>query len=340
MSIGGRIKLARKANAMSLRALAGKIDISPMAISKYERGENNPSSGVLLRLAKALDVKVEYFFRPPPEAVSLTLFRKHSSLGKTALDSIKARIQEWLERYLEIELFFENGFNSFNSLHKFPVSSLEDVENIANEVRSLWDLGLDPIDDLIDVLESKGIKIGLIDCGDGFDGCTFMNNGIPVIGVRKDIPGDRQRLNIAHELGHILLNVPEEKLVEKAAFRFAAAFLFPKDIAFQELGKHRTRLGIDELYLLKHKYGISMQAIIYRAKDLGIIKEGYFKKLFISFSKQGFRIAEPGDEFPPEKPKRMKHLLLRLLAEEIITQSKAQELYGGRIFELGGLITV
>ncbi len=340
MSIGGRIKLARKANAMSLRALAGKIDISAMAISKYERDENNPSSSVLLRLAKALDVKVEYFFRPPPEAVSLTLFRKHSSLGKTALDSINARIQEWLERYLEIESFFENGFNPFNSLQEYRVSSLGDVEEVANKVRNLWDLGLDPIDDLIDVLESKGIKIGLIDCGDGFDGCTFMNKGVPVIVVRRDIPGDRQRFNIAHELGHILLNVSEEKLEEKAAFRFAAAFLFPKENAIQELGKHRTRLGIDELYLLKHKYGISMQAIIYRAKDLGIIKEAYFKKLFISFRKQGFRVEEPGDEFPPEEPKRMKHLLLRLLAEEIITQSRAQELYGGRIFELGVMITV
>jgi len=340
MSIEGRIKLARKANAMSLRALAGKVGISAMSISKYERGENNPGSGVLLRLARALNVKVEYFFRPPPEAISLTLYRKHSSFGKIALDSIKARIQEWLERYLEIESFFENGFNSFNSLQKYPVSSLENVEKVANEVRGLWNLGLDPIDDLIDVLESRGIKIGLIDCGDGFDGCTFMNKGIPVIVVRKDIPGDRQRLNIAHELGHILLDVSEEKLEEKAAFRFAAAFLFPKEIAIQELGKHRTKLGVDELYLLKHKYGISMQAIIYRAKDLGIIKKGYFKKLFISFSKQGFRVEEPGEKFPSEEPRRMRSLLLRLLAEEIITLSRAQELYGGRILELGEMVAV
>ena len=167
-----------------------------------------------------------------------------------------------------------------------------------------------------------------------------MNKGIPVIVVRKDIPGDRQRLNIAHELGHILLDGSEEKLEEKAAFRFAAAFLFPKEIAIQELGKYRTKLGIDELYLLKHKYGISMQAIIYRAKDLGIIKKGYFKKLFISFSKQGFRVEEPGDEFSPEEPKRMRSLLLRLLAEEIITLSRAQELYGGRILEFGEMVAV
>lgn len=340
MSIGGRIKLARKANAMSLRALAEKIDKSAMAISKYERGENNPSSGVLLRLAKALNVKVEYFFRPAPETVSLSLFRKHSSLGKTALVSIKARIQEWLERYLEIESFFEYEFNTFNALHNYPVSSLEDVEDVANKVRKLWNLGLDPIDNLIDVLESKGIKIGLIDCDGGFDGCTFMNNEMPVIVVRKDIPGDRQRLNIAHELGHIVLKVDDEKFEEKAAFRFAAAFLFPKEIAIQELGKYRTKLGLKEIYLIKHKYGISMQAIIYRVKDLSIISEGYAKEIFISFSKQGFRVEEPGDKFPPEKPKRMERLLLHLLAEDIITESRAEELFEGKIFELGSMVTV
>ena len=58
MTIGGRIKQARKASNLSLRKLADKIGVSAMAISKYERDQDVPSSGVLLRLSQALKVKV------------------------------------------------------------------------------------------------------------------------------------------------------------------------------------------------------------------------------------------------------------------------------------------
>jgi Zn-dependent peptidase ImmA (M78 family)/DNA-binding XRE family transcriptional regulator len=340
MSLGGRIKLARKANALSVRALAENVGVSAMAISKFERGLLNPSSGVLLRLAKALDVKVEYFFRPSPEAVSLTLYRKHASLGKTELGAIHARIQEWIERYLEIESFSVEEKSAFNHLHQFPVTSLKDVEGAARKLRELWQLGLDPVESLVDCLENRGVKIGLLDCQDGFDGCTFMNNKSPVIVVRKDIPGDRQRFNIAHELGHIVLDVQDIKLEEKAAYRFAGAFLFPDKAVLQELGSIRSNLGMEELYLFKQKYGLSMQAVIYRARDLGIISEREFKRLFIEFTSLGFRRQEPGIPYPNEEPKRMQVLLLRLLSEGIITRSRAEELNHGKIFELGGVASM
>lgn len=337
MSLGGRIKLARKANEMSMRALAERIGVSAMAISKYERGVINPSSGVLLRLARAMDVKVEYFFRPSPEAVSLTLYRKHASLGKTELGAIHSKIQEWLERYLEIESFSVEEKVTFNYLHQFPVTSLEGVEGAAKNLRQEWQLGLDPVESLVDCLENRGVKIGLLDCQDGFDGCTFMNNDSPVIVVRKNIPGDRQRFNIAHELGHIILNVKDQNLEEKAAFRFAGAFLFPDDAAFMELGHTRSTLGLEELFLLKQKYGLSMQAIVFRAKDLAIISEAEYKRLFIKFTSLKFRRQEPGDPFPNEAPKRMQMLLLRLLSEGIITRSRAEELNHEKLFELGGV---
>ncbi len=181
---------------------------------------------------------------------------------------------------------------------------------------------------------AKGIKIGLIDGEDGFDGCTFRSNGAPVIVVRKDIPGDRQRFSIAHELGHILLDVNEE-LEEKAAHRFAGAFLFPQSMAFMELGEHRTQISLSELDLLKNKYGISMQAILHRAKDLNIIHANYYRIFCKYFSQMGYRKQEPGEPLASEQPVRMQQLLLRLIAEDIITQSKAEELNDEPIKEWG-----
>jgi transcriptional regulator with XRE-family HTH domain len=106
MTIGERIKQARKANNMSLRNLAEMAEISPMAISKYERGLDMPSSGVLVRLAQALDVSVDFFFRPQTTSVQLQAYRKHAALGIKEQAAIQIRIQEWLERYLEVEEFF------------------------------------------------------------------------------------------------------------------------------------------------------------------------------------------------------------------------------------------
>ena len=108
-SLGGRIKLARKASGMSLRELAERVGISAMAISKYERGILNPSSVVLIRLANALSVKSEFFFRKAPEDASLMLYRKHASLQKKEEDAINAKIQDWLERYLRSNHFLKKA---------------------------------------------------------------------------------------------------------------------------------------------------------------------------------------------------------------------------------------
>jgi len=163
----------------------------------------------------------------------------------------------------------------------------------------------------------------------------FKNS--PIIAVNTNFSGDRQRFSIAHELGHIVLRLRNEDFIEKSANRFAGAFLFPKNAALLELGRKRTSISLDELHLIKHKYGISMQAIIYRAKDLNIISNNFYRHLFKEFSARGYRQHEPGAEYPTENPKRMKKLLLRLLSEDIITILRAEELYQGKLIEFGGV---
>ena len=298
MTIGQRIKQARKASQKSLRALAEEVGVSAMAISKYERNEVVPSSSVVIRLSHSMNVPVDYFFRPAQEQIEVQAFRKHASLGKKDQEAIQARIQEWVERYFEIEdLLFVNSPHF--ELPRFPVNSFEDVEAAAQELRQAWDLGADGIDNLIELLEDRGIKVGQVDGFEDFDACTFLVKGEPVMVTRSNIPGDRQRFNLAHELGHLVLDVPEGLDQEKAAYRFAGAFLVPAETARFELGEKRTGLEISELYMLKRKYGLSMQAWIYRARDLGIISENTFQVLCKRFRRYGWRRQEPGANFAP-----------------------------------------
>jgi len=144
--------------------------------------------------------------------------------------------------------------------------------------------------------------------------------------VKSDLTGDRQRLSLVHELGHLLLASDAALDEEKAAFRFAGAFLVPRPMAIYELGKRRRELDLVELHMLKHRYGVSMQAWVYRARDLGIISQATAADLRKRFRAQGRRKAEPGDPIPQEAPERLERLVLRALAENVITESRASEL--------------
>jgi Zn-dependent peptidase ImmA (M78 family)/DNA-binding XRE family transcriptional regulator len=327
MTIGQRIKQARKASNLSMRKLAERAQISPMAISKYERDQDVPSSGVLLRLAQSLDASIDFFFRPMTATVTLQAYRRHAVLGAKEQEAVRMRIQEWLERYLETENFFSKEQRRVN-LSDYEVHSLDQVEEAAAKLRQAWNLGLDPIENLTQLLEDQGVKVGLVTGFEHFDACTFLADGIPVIVSKADLPGDRQRFNLAHELGHLVLRVSSDLDPEDAAHRFVGAFLVPAETARFEMGNKRTTLDMNELYLLKQKYGLSMQAWIFRARDLEIISLSMARQLFQRFRANGWHRKEPGQAFPSEKPLRMERLIYRALAEDLISRSKAQELLG------------
>ncbi len=328
---GGRLKMARRKAMLSQRELAKKVGVSAQAISKYERGLDMPSSGVLLRLAKALGVKVAYFFREVSVRSIVPAYRKRARLRSKEKNAIVAEIRDWLERYLAIENLHSME-QQYPPLPEYNVSSWNAIEEVAIKLRNECSLGLAPIENLTELLEDRGIKVGLIEGHEGFDGCTFLANGkIPVIVVRKGLPGDRQRFDLAHELGHLVLEVADNIDAEKAAYRFAGAFLVPEPVVYHELGEKRKSLNLYELHLLKHKYGLSMQGWIYRAKDLGIISKTVADYLFKRFRQKGWHRREPGDQIPPEKPKRMERLILRALEEGLISRVKASELLGKSI---------
>jgi len=331
MVIGERLKGARRGAGLSQRALAEMVGVSVMAISKYERGLNTPVSPVLIRLAQVLGVKTEYFLRPVTVEMSAPAFRCRSSLSVKEERAILARTQEWVERYLDVESFFK-GSPQFvvPSSASRRAGSLDDVEGIAMDLRIAWKLGQGPIESMIEVLEDQGIKVGLIKAYDDFDGLTVWANAqVPVIIVKSGLASDRQRFNLAHELGHLVLKLNEGVNPEKAANRFAGAFLVPEAIVRFELGSRRRNLDLRELHSLKHKYGMSMQAWIYRAKDLGILSDAAATRLFREFRQRGWHREEPGDRVRPEKAgRRMQRLVMRALVEGVISRSRAAELLG------------
>jgi Zn-dependent peptidase ImmA (M78 family) len=137
----------------------------------------------------------------------------------------------------------------------------------------------------------------------------------------------------AHELGHLLLNLPEGKAGEKLCQRFASAFLLPRPTVLREVGQRRRALPVRELFRLKALFGVSAQAVAYRCRDLGIISEPVFVSIFRDFGRRQWRKQEP-NPLKSERPLRFERLVMRALAEDFFGESKAAELLDMSVWRL------
>jgi len=331
MAIGPRIRQARHLRGFNQRELAKEIGVSKTTVSNYEREDSLPDSTKLMEIADALDIDLSYFLRNPRVGEIEPAYRTFSSMLKTEENAVIERIRDWLERYLEVESILKIDALDFEWPDGVPyvVETMEDLEQAALHLRDAWEIGRDPIENLTERLEDKALRVGCIEAPEDFDACAFeaqVNGGIPVIVYNENCPGDRQRFSIAHELGHLVLDVSGELEEENACDRFSGAFLVPRDVFVNDVGEERRKISQRELDLLKQKYGMSMQALVYRMKDLGILSDYHAGQIFRWFRETGNHKEEPGEAVPREQPHRFERLVQHARAEGIISDRRAAEL--------------
>ena len=336
---GERLKLARKKAGFSLRALANALgnSVSAQAIGKYERNEMMPSSGVLLALSKSLDVSLDYFMSDQVRSLEVVEFRKKSTTTVKERAMVEATVIDRVERYLAVEEILEldsaNWHQPFAS--KALVSEAQGAD-IAAELRDAWNLGSDPIPNMTELLEEKGIKVLVLDLPDRVSGLTcLINRGhdrelIPVIVANRRMTLERRRLTLAHELGHRLICDSSTIDHEKASNIFAGAFLVPEEHLRREVGSHRRQISYPEIMQIKRLYRVSAAAMLMRFKQLGIISESACSYAYQTYAK-GWRKQEPepleeGDKKGKfEEPKRFSRLCYWALSEQLISPVKAAD---------------
>ena len=343
--IGNRLKLARSASGLSLRELSNHIGnrVTAQAIGKYERDQAMPRFGVLTALADALSVPVEYLTGAPGMTLQSVDFRTKQVRSKREEDRIKARVVHMLERYLTIEEILGLPSVHWDKPRSAPYPILYDffeADQAASRLRHDWNLGFDPIPNMVQLMEDRGVKVLLSPLSE-VDGLTahVCRESMPdahVIVVNQDTGGERQRFTIAHEIGHLVLDVPSSMDEEKAANRFAGAFLMPEEVVWAEIGKHRSAIGWAELFNLKLLFGVSVQAITYRCKDLGIISLAQMRRMYDTFAELGWR-SPPYEEplsIPSERAGRFERLCFRAVAEGAISEAEASELLETSVSDL------
>lgn len=328
-----RLRSARKIAGLSFQQLSDMIGgrVSKQALSKYEQGVMLPDIGVVERLSEVLDVSKEYFFREPTVTLKGIEFRKKSNMQVREIESIKAKVIDHLERYFELENLLNIKSFFVNPLKEDFVSTSEEVELAAQELRRVWELGLAPVHNLVEVLEDRYVKIYQVDGSETFDGLSGWVDQIPIIVVNRQTDIVRKRLTLMHELGHILLTLPptiNSKQKEKVCFNFASAVLLPGLLFNQIFGANRTTFSQKELVQIEEHFGISCQAIMVRAKNLNLISDHTYRQFFMWLSRSGNRKKTLGNYNGIEESLRFWRLIARAVSENIISENKGADLAG------------
>ena len=338
-----KLKLARAASGLSLRELHAKASgvVSAQAISKYERGITKPSSKALVALASALDVPVDFLLAGDDIGLEGIDF------GETAAacrDEARVRLGllRDLERYLTVEELLGLPTVQWRRPQEAPYSAVAggaEADCAAEALRRSWKLGSGPIPHMVELLEERGIKVVSVDA-DEIDSLTVDvrrrgGPATPAIVVRSSLKGERQRLELARALGHLVLDAPKTQK-EKAASQFAHALLIPAETLRAEAGRRRTSMSMGELLDLKVVFRVSALAIATRSQAMGIISRPAYADLLAEFQRRGW-CNPPFDEPVPleaEKSTRFERLCFRALAEDVISESKAAELLGTSVWQL------
>ncbi|MCL2590081.1 MAG: XRE family transcriptional regulator [Betaproteobacteria bacterium] len=345
--IGNRLKRAREALGLSLRELETTIQgqVSAQAIGKYERNEMMPGSTILMALAKALGVSPEYLLSEREIELTGVDFRKAPQAGVKEERAVEASVLDQVERYLELEELLPGIDQPWDAPadENFAISCIEDAEQAADSLRRLWNLGNDPIPSMAELLEDKGVKVIALDLPENMSGskafvCRPDQEDVPVIVVNQNHNGERQRFTLAHELAHLVLRFSglNDAEQEKAADRFAGAFLMVKDMVLQLLGAHRTSISIGELAELKKIFRVSIASLVVRCAQLGILPKAGYGRLWTQIKDLGWN-SPSSDEphrLPAEVPRRMERLCLRAVAEGAISETRAAELLNVSVREL------
>jgi len=209
-----------------------------------------------------------------------------------------------------------------------------DTERVAEKCRRSWGLGLDaPIHNMVRTLESAGAVATTFEgVSANIDAFSYMHTRPIVVRNTAKPSHSRARFDVAHELGHLVLHQGMEAdspYLEDQANQFASAFLLPRTAFLKEFPIH-PRIDWFELLQLKTQWGASIQAIIRRAYELGLIGAVQYRNAHVYISRSGWKTLEPGeDSIPPETPEIVPTAFQLLAEQGVSSEHIARELHIG-----------
>lgn len=328
-----KLRDARKVARLSQAELGDLVGVTRQSISFYERGDKIPEPPTFQKISEALGQPASFFTSEDCQVFGSSgaqFYRKFGPETARRNDACTV-LGSW---FVQTARYFDD-FVNYPCVHLpecAPASeegyTIDEINEIATDLRRSWGLGYGPISNVLALVESKGVIVCRYEIdGENVEAFSFWNGERPFIFMASDKhAGVRLRYDVAHELGHLVLHkcVEQTELenrdnlrqLESEANKFAGAFLLPANSFPNEI--YTTRL--DAFLPLKARWKVSIQAMVHRCLDLEVIDADQHLNLYKQISFRKWRKKEPFDDprnIPLEEPR-----LLRRAAELVIENGR------------------
>lgn len=326
--VGDVILTLRRAADMTQEELADELGVTQVALSRWENNLRKPDSESLEKLSAALGVTAE-FLQHDFRLRGAIAADAHMRRQKTTKPADWKRVEARLNAHRMHSSFLLERVPMRPQNHVIQVDPEEHTPaEAAAMLRAAWRMPIGPVRSLIQWVESAGVIILEEDFGTHrIDGMSQWAGDHAVIIVNSQLPTDRKRLTVAHELGHLVLHSSYlDSDIEDQANQFAAEFLLPEHVIKPDL----SNLTLGKLSTLKAVWGVSMQAIFERAYRLEKVDADDRRKFYRQLNSRGWKTREPGsDQIVAETPS-----LVQAIREQLgssgLDQAEISHLVGKR----------
>lgn len=323
-AVGQRLTTLRQIYGLTQGDLAVRLGVTQSFLSHIARGARPMPDSLVVDASREFGLPVSFFtVQQTPAEMGPVTFRKNSRASARDEGRVVALYDEAARVFRAVSE--ESGYHASDLPD--PADYDYDAELVAEAMRSAAGLGPeDPVLNATRALERFGI--GVVDnvdhLSDQTRGHTAVSrpshyNSRPLVALVADVPGAIKRLTLLHEAGHLIFDrdlagpvsgtrSPEEK----RAYKFAGAYLLPERVVRQRVSE---TLNLHGYLPIKAEYGVSVGAIIMRARDLGVISADRARSLQIQLSSQGWRTNEPVP-VADEKPVLLRQALRKVYGKQ------------------------
>lgn len=341
------IKMYREKSKLTLEELGTLLNVARQTVASWECGKTSPSLVEAARLARALKIPIELLLEEESEQEAGLLFRADDS--STLTPELRSYLSKKAAQYRELEVILEET-------SAVPFSRpLDDVDvfvikETADEIRDWLGVGDSaPLTEVYTLFENRGLKILEHQLPADISGFSaYTDEGGAVIVVNSDKEPERRYFTCIHELAHLIFHRKEylpgaaaavkqrKDSKEKAADKLAGMVMLPDKVVHAELHTFKNRSWIPEPVLrdMKQRYCVSMQTVVLRAHDVGLLTQkdcgmllGYLRKHNIDL-KDGNRLPALAGL------SRLKRLTYKALLNGSITTTFAKDLLDSKLSDI------
>ena len=300
IDVGGNIRKLRRAAGMTQRELAVQLKMTAGAVSMLETGRIQPSVQVMARVMELFHVSPNELFHANKVYVSRT---EPSAIQRVDADvapltpSVAVIVNRLIECVLGLEDLARAPKHATTPLLIPLELSDAGLEGLSDRVRQHMRIYDGVVFDYFELFESFGLRVLALPLRISFMGACYYDaqndNAFFIINNRHT--AERQLYTLATQLGRLHLHTwaqrrggypatPKTARLDPvhAAAKFAACFLMPARAVratVDQLGIAPRQWTYELLLRIKHRYGVSAEAFLYRLDDLGLVPREVKTKL-------------------------------------------------------------